>query len=228
MAEEKEKRQRFSFGPLYTNENLLSEVNAIPEIASAVTGSDKVVEIIKSFKFLHEWKDKVANLNAGGESERLTQLQNELTNAQDEAKRLGQEKQNLETEKDNRIQELEAQVKQLEEAGETSDNEQIQNLTTENENLKAENERLKAQKPTWDSIREVIDPTYAEMMEEVAEELGQDDPLLMAIDIFVKYHVLRYTELPFQPFIPTKILDAIIVKNNPDLGGLRGLQKQLQ
>ena len=62
----------------------------------------------------------------------------------------------------------------------------------------------------------------------MARELGNSDPLLMAIDIFVKYHVHRYAELPFQPFIPSKTLDDIIRANNPKIDGLRGLQKLLK
>ena len=174
MAGEKEPRKRTAFGPHYCPEDLLSEVNAIPEIASAITGTEKVYAIKKSFDFFHEWKDKVDNLGEAASDEKLA-------------------------EKDARIAELESKL-----------------------------EAASNGKPTWEQIRKNIDPVYAEMMEYMSRELGQDDPLRMAIDIFVKYHVHRYTELPFQPFIPEHVIDEIVRSVYPGKGGIKELRKALK
>ena len=203
MAGEKEPRKRTAFGPHYCPEDLLSEVNAIPEIASAITGTEKVYAIKKSFDFFHEWKDKVGNLGEAASDEKLA-------------------------EKDARIAELEEQLSQKE-----TELANAQNATDEEKDariaeLESKLEAASNGKPTWEQIRKTIDPVYAEMMEYMSRELGQDDPLRMAIDIFVKYHVHRYTELPFQPFIPEKTLDEIIRSIYPESGGLRGLQKALK
>lgn len=240
MAGEKEPRKRTAFGPHYCPEDLLSEVNAIPEIASAITGTEKVYAIKKSFDFFHQWKDKVEGIgkNASGEaSARIAELESQLNEAEQSKNGLIQERDEAKTslsEKENRISELEEQLSQKEEelanAQNASDEEKDQRIAELEEQLsQKEAELADAQngKPSWDAIRKTIDPVYADMMEYMSNELGADDPLRMAIDIFVKYHVKRYTELPFQPFIPVKTLDEIIRSNYPDMS-FEKLQKQLK
>lgn len=232
MAGEKEPRKRTAFGPHYCPEDLLSEVNAIPEIASAITGTEKVYAIKKSFDFFHEWKDKVGNLGEAASDEklaekdaRIAELEEQLSQKETE---LANAQNSTDSEKDARIAELEEQLSQKE-----TELENAQNATDEEKDariaeLESKLEAASNGKPTWEQIRKTIDPVYAEMMEYMSRELGQDDPLRMAIDIFVKYHVHRYTELPFQPFIPEKTLDEIIRSIYPESGGLRGLQKALK
>ncbi len=239
MAVEKEPRKRSAFGPHYCPEDLLSQVNAIPEIASAITGTEKVYAIKKSFDFFHEWKDKVGNLGEGTSDaqlaekdakiaeleEQLSQKETELANAQN----------STDSEKDARIAELEEQLSQKEtelaNAQNAKDEEKDARIAELEEQLsQKEAELADAQngKPSWDAIRKTIDPVYAEMMEYMSRELGQDDPLRMAIDIFVKYHVHRYTELPFQPFIPEHVIDEIVRSVYPGKGGIKELRKALK
>ena len=232
MAGEKEPRKRTAFGPHYCPEDLLSEVNAIPEIASAITGTEKVYAIKKSFDFFHEWKDKVDNLGEAASDkklaekdariaeleEQLSQKETELANAQN----------STDSEKDARIAELEEQLSQKE-----TELANAQNATDEAKDariaeLESKLEAASNGKPTWEQIRKNIDAVYAEMMEYMSRELGQDDPLRMAIDIFVKYHVHRYTELPFQPFIPEHVIDEIVRSVYPGKGGIKELRKALK
>ena len=232
MAGEKEPRKRTAFGPHYCPEDLLSEVNAIPEIASAITGTDKVYAIKKSFDFFHEWKDKVGNLGEAAsdaqlaeKDARIAELQEQLSQKEAE---LANAQQATDEEKDARIAELQEQLSQKEaelaNAQQATDEEKDARIAELEAELDAAHESV----PTWDDIRKTIDPVYAEMLEYMSRELGADDPLRMAVDIFVKYHVHRYTQLPFQPFIPEKTLDEIIRSIYPDSGGLRGLQKALK
>ncbi len=229
MADEKPKRERYSFGPLYAPKDVVEKVNSIPEIAGAITGTEKVVAIINGFSFYHQWKDKVANLESGSNPDdqaRIAELESQLATEQENVRSLCDDNDKYAaaaTEKDQKISELEAKVANLESAAGETDSEKDNRIAE----LEAQVAALQSQQPTWPAIKATIDPVYAEMMEEVARELGQDDPLLMAIDIFAKYHILRYTELPFQPFIPEKVLNGIIESHYPELGGLRGLRKKL-
>lgn len=232
MADEKQKRERFSFGPLYAPKDVVEKVNSIPEIAGAITGTEKVVAIINGFSFYHQWKDKVANLESDSNPEdaaKIAELESQLATERENARALKEDYDNYAAsvgDKDTKIAELEQTVEKLCAESGTSES-----TITEKDNriadLEAQVAALQSQQPTWPAIKATIDPVYANMMEEVAHELGQDDPLLMAIDIFVKYHILRYTELPFQPFIPEKVLNGIIESHCPELGGLRGLRKKL-
>ena len=232
MAGEKEPRKRTAFGPHYCPEDLLSEVNAIPEIASAITGTEKVYAIKKSFDFFHEWKDKVDNLGKAASDEklaekdaRIAELEEQLSQKETE---LANAQNSTDSEKDARIAELEEQLSQKETELANAQNATDSEKDARIAELESQLEAASNGKPTWEQIRETIDPVYAEMMEYMSRELGQDDPLRMAVDIFVKYHVYRYTQLPFQPFIPEKTLDEIIRSVYPDSGGLRGLQKALK
>ena len=232
MAGEKEPRKRTAFGPHYCPEDLLSEVNAIPEIASAITGTEKVYAIKKSFDFFHEWKDKVDNLGEAASDEklaekdaRIAELEEQLSQKETE---LANAQNSTDSEKDARIAELEEQLSQKE-----TELANAQNATDEEKDariaeLESKLEAASNGKPTWEQIRKTIDPVYAEMMEYMSRELGQDDPLRMAIDIFVKYHVHRYTELPFQPFIPEHVIDEIVRSVYPGKGGIKELRKALK
>ena len=232
MAGEKEPRKRTAFGPHYCPEDLLSEVNAIPEIASAITGTEKVYAIKKSFDFFHEWKDKVDNLGEAASDEklaekdaRIAELEEQLSQKETE---LANAQNSTDSEKDARIAELEEQLSQKE-----TELANAQNATDEEKDariaeLESKLEAASNGKPTWEQIRKNIDPVYAEMMEYMSRELGQDDPLRMAIDIFVKYHVHRYTELPFQPFIPEHVIDEIVRSVYPGKGGIKELRKALK
>lgn len=230
MAEEKSKRERFCFGPLYAPKDMVEKINSIPEIASGVTGTDKVVAIINGLSFYHQWKDKVANLESGIDPDaqaRIEELESQLATEQDTVRSLSTDYDRCVTEsaeKDAHIAELEAKVQAMGELSNQSHSEHQERIAE----LEAQVAALQAQKPSWDAIKSTLDPVYAEMMESVALQLKQDDPLLMAVDIFAKYHILRYTELPFQPFIPEKVLNTIIESHYPELGGLRGLQKHLR
>ena len=239
MAGEKEPRKRTAFGPHYCPEELLSEVNSIPEIASGITGTDKVAAIKRSFDFYHEWKDKVDNLGEAASDEqlaakdaRIAELEGQLSQKETELEEI-RSAANDSDEKDARIAELEEQVSRME-----ADLSEAQQATNEEKDariaeLESRIETLKAEvsqeyKPTWEAIRQTLDPVYADMMEEMSRALGVDDPLMTAVDIFAKYHIKRLTELPFQPFIPEKLLDQIILSHYPDSGGLRELQKKLK
>jgi len=232
MADEKPKRERFSFGPLYAPKDIVEKVNSIPEIAGAITGTEKVVAIINGFSFYHQWKDKVANLESGNNPEdqaRIAELEKQLATEQENVRALSTDNDRYaesEQEKDAKIAELEEKIRQLEEQGGTSES-TISEKDEKIKDLEAQVVALQSQKPDWPAIKSTLDPVYAEMMEEVARELNQDDPMMMAVDIFAKYHIYRYTELPFQPFIPVKVLDEIINRHYPELGDLRGLRKKL-
>lgn len=229
MSETKETRKRNALGPLYAPEELVSKAVSIPEIAKGITGTDKVAAIIQCFDFYHQWKDKVSNLDNVSNPDdqaRIAELERDLATEQENVRALSEDNDKYAaaaTEKDQKISELEAKVANLEIASGETDSEKDKRIAE----LEAQVAALQSQQPTWPAIKATIDPVYAEMMEEVARELGQDDPLLMAIDIFAKYHILRYTELPFQPFIPEKVLNGIIESHYPELGGLRGLRKKL-
>lgn len=234
MAGEKEPRKRTAFGPHYCPEELLSEVNSIPEIASGITGTDKVAAIKKSFDFYHEWKDKVADLGNTASDEqlaakdaRIAELEGKLSQKETELDKI-RSAANESDEKDSRIAELEEQLSQKE-----TELANAQNATDEEKDariaeLESKLEAASNGKPTWEAIRQTLDPVYADMMEEISRALDVDDPLMAAVDIFAKYHIKRLTELPFQPFIPEKVLDQIILSHYPDSGGLRELQKKLK
>jgi len=232
MADESKKRERFSFGPLYGTKDIVEKVNSVPEIASGVTGTDKIVAIIRGFEFYHQWKDKVANLESGSNPEdaaKIAELESQLATERENARALKEDYDNYAAsvgDKDTKIAELEQTVEKLRAESGTSES-----TITEKDNRIKELEdqvaALQEQKPTWAAIKATLDPVYAGMMEAVANELNQDDPLMKAVDIFAKYHIYRYTELPFQPFIPVKTLDEIINNHYPQIGGLRGLRKKL-
>ena len=234
MAGEKEPRKRTAFGPHYCPEDLLSEVNAIPEIASAITGTEKVYAIKKSFDFFHEWKDKVGNLGEVATDAQLAEKDAKIAELEGQLSQKETELENarlaLATDdgRDARIAELEEQLSQKEaelaEAQHATDEEKDARIAE----LESKLEAASNGKPTWEQIRKIIDPVYAEMMEYMSRELGQDDPLRMAIDIFVKYHVHRYTELPFQPFIPEHVIDEIVRSVYPGKGGIKELRKALK
>lgn len=236
----KEPRKRSAFGPFYASEELVAKASGIPEIAQCITGTDKVAAIIRGFDFLHEWKDKVARLESGGNTvgqatideyeNRIAELKSEsedyrtnliaseqkLTDMEEEAQR-----------KDGRIAELETTIQQMQKGGEEA-GQAVVNLSNRIDELEAELKAARDAKPTWESIRKTLDPVYADMMERVAADLGQESPLMMAVDIFAKYHILRLTELPFQPFISEAALNEIILSHYPESGGLRELQKRLR
>lgn len=232
MSETKDTRKRFALGPLYATEEIVSKVNSIPEIAGAVTGSDKVVAIIRSFDFYHEWKDKVSNLNSASNEADLARISDleskvqQLTDANEMNNHALDLKISEIEEKDAKIAELESKVQQLE--NEAPDAAALNDRIAE---LEAEISQLQSAATEWPKIASSIDPVYAAMAEEVARMLSTDDdpvnPMRVMIDIFAKYHIFRYTELPFQPFIDEKVLNEIINKNYPELGGLRGLRKRL-
>ena len=232
MAGEKEPRKRTAFGPHYCPEDLLSEVNAIPEIASAITGTEKVYAIKKSFDFFHEWKDKVSNLGEGASDEKLAEKDAKIAELEEQLsqkeKELANAQNATDSEKDARIAELEEQLSQKETELANAQNATDSEKDARIAELESQLEAASKGKPTWEQIRKTIDPVYAEMMEYMSRELGQDDPLRMAIDIFVKYHVHRYTELPFQPFIPEHVIDEIVRSVYPGKGGIKELRKALK
>lgn len=233
MADEKQKRERFSFGPLYGTKDIVERVNSVPEIASGVTGTDKIVAIIRGFEFYHQWKDKVANLESGSNPEdaaNIAELESQLATERENARALKEDYDNYAAsvgDKDTKIAELENTIEKLRAESGTSES-----TITEKDNRIKELEdqvaALQEQKPTWAAIKATLDPVYADMMEAVAKELHQDDPLMMAVDIFAKYHIFGYTELPFQPLLSPKTIDAIINNHYPELGGLRALKKKIQ
>jgi len=232
MAGEKEPRKRTAFGPHYCPEELLSEVNSIPEIASGITGTDKVAAIKKSFDFFHEWKDKVGNISEGVSDAQLAEKDARIAELEDQLARkeseLSEALQATDDEKDARITELEEQLSQKDRELANAYHDADEAKDARIAELESQLAAAQESKPTWAAIRQTLDPVYADMMEEEARRLGQDDPLLMAVDIFAKYHIKRLTELPFQPFIPEKVLDEIILSHYPESGGLRELQKKLK
>lgn len=232
MAGEKEPRKRTAFGPHYCPEDLLSEVNAIPEIASAITGTEKVYAIKKSFDFFHEWKDKVGNLGEAASDEKLAEKDARIAELEEQLsqkeKELANAQNSTDSEKDARIAELEEQLSQKETELANAQNAKDEEKDARIAELESKLEAASNGKPTWEQIRKTIDPVYAEMMEYMSRELGQDDPLRMSIDIFVKYHVHRYTELPFQPFIPEHVIDEIVRSVYPGKGGIKELRKALK
>ena len=156
MAGEKEPRKRTAFGPHYCPEDLLSEVNAIPEIASAITGTDKVYAIKKSFDFFHEWKDKVGNLGEAAsdaqlaeKDARIAELQEQLSQKEAE---LANAQQATDEEKDARIAELQEQLSQKEaelaNAQQATDEEKDARIAELEAELDAAHESV----PTWDDI----------------------------------------------------------------------------
>lgn len=224
--EVKEKRVRHMVGPFYTSPEIEAAINKILQEEELVEGNAKAEHILSAIQFYREWRGKVNQPKQEIDPEELTRLQNENIN-------------------------LRNQLEEATKANANTDNENIQSLMSANERL--DNELKEAQKTidqlrveaeqlrhpadpepsgdiNWEQIAETLDPIYADMCVEVAKRIGKGEvsPLMAPIDIFVRYHVLRYTELSFQPFLPVDVINSIVNKHNPSIGGYKGFEKLIK
>lgn len=239
MANEKDTRQRFKVGPFYTSEVTEKAVNEL--LADFYDGNSKSKEILSALRFKNEWQEKVADFDGGNveeledlrrklrESEkRIQELQADMDNA---AKNLEEHDQVLSVEHENAIKALE---KERDDWKDHLDAAVVANtgLETEKRALEIELEKVKAGKPTWSQVKQLMDPLYAAMCEEMAERLSTEenrvDPLMAPLDIFFRYHVLRFVELPFQPLIPKARLSEMVREQYPEVNGIDALVKLMK
>lgn len=241
MANEEQKkpvRPRSVF-QLYTTDELLQRINSIPEIKEGVTGNDKVSRIIESFEFMHQWKDKVANWDASSEDNAATiaDLESQLEAAQSELESVKTERDNARKAYDDANTQIQNLTHDLEEAQSNnvnaeSDAARIAELESQLEAAQTELEAARTTDiPSWEQIRRSIDPAYADMCEEMATRMSTSDqkvnPLMAAIDIFVRYHIYHLTELPFQPLMDKKTITEILQRHYPDVT-VEGFIKKLE
>lgn len=247
MADEKKGRApRFSVGAFYCTESIQNGVNEILEKRNLFDGNAKARSILNALRFEDEWKDRVADFDGGSDEElaaranRISELEKQLKELQAKINTLEEDKKGLLAENKCLTDEGEAKDARIKELEESNGNLQNENNSgkqdgeTKDARIKELTDELNSalnSPASWDQVARNYDPLYCEICGAVAEMLSTDktpvSPIMVLMDQFIHYHLLRLTEFSFQPLLPEKKLNELIQKCHPEFKDRKGLIKAL-
>lgn len=199
----------------------LEAYEKVKEIFPEVIGTeDNLLQLVTAYKFWCEHKDDIPGANSA-EIEKLRadlkQAESERDKKQAEIDRLKNEAENGNSEQDKELEKLEKENRQLKE-----DKEKLE------KDLQDAQEGL----PTWDTIKQTIEPFPVALLENTAlmlsEYYGREiTPMQVMVDMFIRYTIERNAEW----FYPFMLKDKNIVKiaqvYNPDVTSINQIKKAL-
>lgn len=199
----------------------LEAYEKVKEIFPEVIGTeDNLLQLVTAYKFWCEHKDDVP----GADSAEIEKLRADLRQA--------------ESERDQKQAEID-RLKQEAENGDSEQDKELEKLESENRQLKEDKEKLEkdlqdAQEglPTWDAIKQTIEPFPVALLESTAsilsEYYGREiTPMQVMVDMFIRYTIERNAEW-FYPFVlKDKNIVTIAREFNPDVTSIDQIKKAL-